>query len=187
MTTFNSEPESAEALRQEISVQRDALGRDLEALGDHMSPGRMVERRRAAVRQRVRGVSDRLMGTAESAGNRLGSAGERLGAAPDAARETVQGNPLAMGLISFGVGLVAASVAPSTRTERDLAARAEPALERAAEAAGSIARDEVEQLKPEVRASVEQVKEDAREAAQEVKGHAQGAAQEVREQQRPSV
>ena len=47
-------------------------------------------------------------------------------------RRAAEGNPLAMGLVAFGAGLVAATIFPATRAERDIAERAQPALEKAA-------------------------------------------------------
>ena len=143
-----SETTEAAALRHEISSQRQTLGRDLEALGDHVSPNRIVERRRAALRQRVRQVSEKLMGTAEGAGERVGQAGDAIRGVPDAARQTVAGSPLTMGLISYGIGVVAASLLPASQGEEELATKAQPALDRAAEKVGSLAREDVDALKP---------------------------------------
>ena len=66
-------PDEQAALRQQISEQRESLGADLNAVGDHVSPARIVERRRAAVGQRWRDVRERVMGATESAGSTAGS------------------------------------------------------------------------------------------------------------------
>jgi hypothetical protein len=204
MTEGNGNTTSAEAqlLRQEIETQRSMLGRDLEALGDHVSPARMVERRRTAAAQKVRGVKDRLMGVADdttsAVGNRAGAASSAItdgaesvahtvAAAPDAARSQTQGNPLAMGLISFGVGLVAASLIPATREERRLAAKAQPALQAAAEQAGTLAREDVDQLVPAAREAAMDLRDDAADAARVVKDQAQAGAAEVQGQVKGSA
>ena len=57
--------QTASELRNQLSEQRDHLSRDLDAIGDRVSPHRIVERRKAAVRDRVTGVRVRLMGMAE--------------------------------------------------------------------------------------------------------------------------
>ena len=57
----------ADELKSDLERQREALGEDLEAVGDRVSPGRVVERRRAALRQGFGRLRDRVMGTADSA------------------------------------------------------------------------------------------------------------------------
>jgi hypothetical protein len=207
-----------EQLRWEIERQRSALGRDLEALGDHVSPGRIVERRKAAAGQRVRRMKDTLMGSADSAGSRVSDAGgsvaDRAGAVagsisdgagsvagavretPDAVMERTKGSPLGMGLISFGIGVVAGSLLPSTRKETQLAAKVEPALERVAEEAGTAAREGMDQLRPAAEQAAQSLKHEATDAAHavqekaaegaaEVQAEAQSGAAEVADQARP--
>lgn len=182
---------SADELRAQIDRQRSELGRDLEVLGDKVSPGRAVARRRAAVGQSVRGFRDRIMGVADSAtsavgdtasrvGDTAGAVGERVGSAPGAARQAAQGSPLAVGLVAFGAGAVVAALVPTTAKERRLAQQATPALEKVASEAGSAAQHAVEEMKPLAQDAVESLKQDAQDAAASVKQEAQGAAEEVR-------
>ncbi|HEX4867995.1 MAG TPA: DUF3618 domain-containing protein [Acidimicrobiales bacterium] len=188
-------------LRWEIERQRSALGRDLEALGDHVSPGRIVERRKAAAGQRVRRVKDTLMGSAEAAGGGVsdasGSVADTAGSlagsvsdgassvagavrdAPDAVMERTKGSPLGMGLITFGIGLVAGSLLPSTKKESQLAAKVEPALERVAEEAGSAARQGIDQLRPAAEQAAQTLKHEATDAARSVQQTASDGAAEV--------
>lgn len=188
-------------LRWEIERQRSALGRDLEALGDHVSPGRIVERRKAAAGQRVRRVKDTLMGSAETAGSGVsdarGSVADTAGSlagsvsdgassvagavrdAPDAVMERTKGSPLGMGLITFGIGLVAGSLLPSTKKESQLAAKVEPALERVAEEAGSAARQGIDQLRPAAEQAAQTLKHEATDAARSVQQTASDGAAEV--------
>ena len=56
--------QTTEELRTQIAEQRDDLGRELEAIGDRVSPGRMAQRRKAAVGERFTSVKERVMGTA---------------------------------------------------------------------------------------------------------------------------
>jgi hypothetical protein len=165
---------SAEELRRQLEMQRNSLGRDLNVLGDKVSPGRMVERRRAAVRQSARGFKDRIMGAADSATSRIGdtagSIGDAAGHAPQAAKQAAQGNPLAVGLVAFGAGAVLASLLPTTEKERRFGQQtATPALERAAEEAGSVAQQAAEDLKPIAQDAAESVKSSAQDAANQVK------------------
>lgn len=186
---------SADELRAQIDRQRSELGRDLEVLGDRVSPGRMVERRRAAMRQGVQGVRDRLMGVADSATSRIGdtassvsgtaggtmeAVGDRLGHAGQSARDTTQGAPLAVGLVAFGAGAIMAALLPTSDRERRMAQQAQPALERAAEEAGKVARQEMDELRPMAEEAVEEVKSSAQDATKQVKERATGATEEVR-------
>ena len=50
-------------LTQQIEEQRSTLGYHLDELGDKVSPRRMTERRKAAVRDKVTSIKDRVMGT----------------------------------------------------------------------------------------------------------------------------
>lgn len=198
ITNGNTTSTEAQQLRQEIEAQRSTLGRDLEALGDHVSPGRMVERRRNAAAQRVRGMKDKLMGAADdttsAVTDRAGSAGsaitdraesvaQTVAGAPQMAKSQTQGNPLAMGLISFGVGLVASSLIPATRQERQLARKAQPMLQTAAEQAGSLAREDVDQLVPAAKEAAMDLRDDAADAARVVKDKARAGATEVQDGQ----
>jgi hypothetical protein len=177
---------SAEELRAQIERQRSELGRDLEVLGDKVSPGRIVERRRAAVRQSARGFKDRVMGAADTATTRVGdtagsvsgavsSAGSTVAGAPQATIQAAQGNPLAVGLVAFGAGAVLAALLPTSEKERRvITERAEPALQKAAEEAGAAAQHAVEELKPAAQDAAEAVRSTAQDAAESVKSSAQG-------------
>ena len=134
-------------------------------------------------------VGERLSGTA-------GHAGERVREAPEAMRRQAQGNPLAAGLIAFGAGLVMASLLPESSTERQAAARVQPALgqvaseakgigQEVAQATAETAKDEAQGLKETAAEAAQEVKGEASSSAQEVKAHAADAGQQVKEQARP--
>jgi hypothetical protein len=188
----------ADELKSDLERQREALGHDLEAVGDRVSPGRVAERRRAAVRQRLSGARTRMtrarhrvMGTpatardraAETAGtarDRAAAAGERIAEAPRAVEHATEGNPLAAGVIAFGAGLLTAGLVPPTKPERRAAERLEPALSEAKEEAASAAKQAAEHLRPEAEDAAAQVRARASTAAGEVRSEATHAAEEVR-------
>ena len=58
---------TADDLRYELEQQRESLSRDLVAIGDRVSPGRMVERAQFAVRQSFGEARDAVMGAKDSA------------------------------------------------------------------------------------------------------------------------
>jgi len=179
--------QTAEELRGQLVYQRAEISRDLDAIGDRVSPHRMMERRQAAVRRRFGDIKERVMGSTESSIDVVRDAGASAATAlTDSAssvvhgtRNAAEGNPLAMGLIAFGAGLVAATVFPATRTERDIAERAQPALEKAASEAGPAARHVVEELKPAAQEAVADLRDSAMEAASSVKQQAADAASET--------
>jgi gas vesicle protein len=194
-------------LKAQAEDQRAALSRDLEAVGDRLSPGRMVERRRAAVRERFTSVRTAVMGTADSATSSVrdtagsaatatretagsvreaaGSTVDTLQQMPRAAGEAVvqrtEGNPLAAGLVAFGAGLLAATLLPPSSRERELAARAEPGLRNAVDELKSEAQQAVDELKPVAQQAVEQVKSDVQQAADSVKDEARSSADSFKE------
>ena len=123
--------QSAEQLRREIEDTRGDLGETLDAIGDRLSPGRMMERRKNRMRSGLQTVRERVMGTvsdtgsagavADTAGGVADAAGgavSTLKETPDTVRQQTQGNPLAAGAIAIGVGVLLASVFPATEKER---------------------------------------------------------------------
>ena len=54
-------------LRTQLAEHREEVGRDLNAIGDRISPSRMADRGKARMGQRVGRARDRVMGTADSA------------------------------------------------------------------------------------------------------------------------
>ena len=70
--------QSAEELRQEIEASRGHLTTTVDAIGDRVSPGQVVERRENRVKGGVQSVREREMGTAcdpsDSAGDKVSGA-----------------------------------------------------------------------------------------------------------------
>lgn len=80
--------QSTEELSRDIAGTRRDLASDLDALQDRVSPQAIVERRKAATRDRVRSARDKVMGTAHEA--RGGVAGTASGAT-DTVRDQAHG------------------------------------------------------------------------------------------------
>jgi gas vesicle protein len=175
--------QSAEELREEIAGTRAELGDTLEAIGDRVSPGRVIERRKNRMISGIRSVKDRVMGTAEDAKDRvLGTATDAGGAvsdtassaldslksAPETVRQRTVGNPLVAGAVAFGVGFLVAVALPPSEAEQQVAKKA---------------LDKAEPLKEQVARSGEQVADHlagaAAEAVSEVKGAAVASGHEV--------
>lgn len=171
---------STEELRRDIAAQREDIGRDLEAIGDRVSPGRMVGRSRERTRRRMSSWRDRVMGTVEGARQRVGdsmpsmpSSGHGPESSPtEAVGERVEGSPLVAGMVAFGIGFIAGSIIPPSNRERELARSVEPQVQQLAQGAADTAREAGEHLAPKVQEEARAVKEEATGAASEVAGHA---------------
>jgi len=176
--------QSAEELRREIAYTRDDLGETLDAIGDRVSPGRMVERRKNRVVQGWTSVRDRVMGSASDAGHTVGdtagSAVDTIKGAPDTVVQQTQGNPLAAGGIAFGVGVLLASVFPATSKEQQVAGQLKDKVQPLAEDLKQTGQQMAENLKEPAREAVESVKEAATESQQAVTETAKDAAQSTR-------
>jgi gas vesicle protein len=110
--------------------------------------------------------------------------------APDAVVRQTQGNPLAAGLIAFGVGWLVSSLLPASEKERQLAQQAESAVrehkDTLLEPAKQAAQEIGDQLKPAAQDAVESVKSTAQDAAATVKDEGQSAVQDVQGQAQQS-
>src|SRR6478736_7078363 len=104
--------DSPDAIRADIERTRRELGSDVDALADKVSPSKMVDRQADKVKHALGSVKDRVMGVADDTGSAISDAGssvaEHVSDVKDKAVAKAEGNPLAVGLIAFGVGLLAA-------------------------------------------------------------------------------
>jgi gas vesicle protein len=212
---------TASELRGDIEQRRRDLTSDLDAIGDRVSPGRVLERRTEGLKTRFRTTKESIMGQADSitdtsvdlrdrigdaAGSARSSVGdaaskaadgvhhaaERVGDAPGAVRSQTQGNPLAAGLVAFGLGLLVSTVLPETRRERRLVREVQPRIEDAARTAAGTGRAMADDLRPaaeqsathlqeSAKASVERVADEARDAAGTVASDTKTAAANVKD------
>ncbi|MGR6967891.1 DUF3618 domain-containing protein [Geodermatophilus sp. URMC 61] len=212
MTTSND----PEAIRRQIEQTQRELSYDVDALNEKVNPSRVMDRRVSAakgrisrVRERVMGsahdtraaaqyrtqsaagtVQDKTQGAAETVQGAAQQAAHAVQQAPDTIVRQAQGNPLAAGLIAFGVGWLVSSLLPASEKERQLAQQAESTvrehkdtlLQPAREAAQEIR----EELQPAAQQAVQEVKSTAQDAAQTVKQEGQSAAQDVQGQAQQS-
>ena len=171
--------QSATELKQEIAQTRQNLGETLDAIGDRVSPGRMVERRKNRMTRGFQNVRDRVMGTASSMTDSVSSSAhgavEQIEHSPEMVRERTAGSPMVAGAVAFGIGALVAAAIPPTRMERERADQIGEKLEPVKQEVMSAAREVAEDLK-----------EPAKQAAAEVKDAASDAAGEVRSTVNPS-
>jgi hypothetical protein len=175
--------QTAEELRQDIARTRDDLGDTLDAIGDRVSPGRVIERRTNRVKLGLRSVKDRVMGTTSAATSTIGDtahgATDRVGEAAGHAVDTVrdlpqtvraqsQGNPLVAGGLAFGVGFLAAAAMPASRMEREKAEALMGSMPPVTEQVTNAVKDVADNLREPAREAAANVKEAASEAARDV-------------------
>jgi hypothetical protein len=207
MTT--SDPE---VIRRQIEDTRRELSYDVDALNEKVNPARVVDRRVSAAKGRITNLKEKVMGSAQdttssaqgmasdAAGTVQNAAAGAAGTVQDAASSAVdavqqapqmmkqqaQGNPLAAGLIAFGVGWLVSSLLPASEKEKQLAQQAESAVREHKDAllepAKQAAQEIGEQLKPAAQEAVESVKSTAQDAAATVKDEGQAAAADVQGQ-----
>ena len=205
-----------DVIRRQIEDTRRELSYDVDALNEKVNPARVVDRRVTAAKGRLTSVKEKVMGSAHDttssahgmASNAAGSvqgaassaadsvqsvASSAAGAiqgAPDTVVRQTQGNPLAAGLIAFGVGWLVSSLLPASEKEKQLAQQAESAVREHKDAilepAKQAAQEIGEQLKPAAQDAVESVKSTAQDAAATVKDEGQSAVQDVQGQAQQS-
>jgi len=188
---------SANEVRADIEDTRREMTDTIDAIADRTSPRRIVDRRRQAVASGWRSVRQRIMGRAESASSATGdrargmseSARDTAGSVADSARQVpdtvisqTQGNPVAVGLVAFGAGLLAATLIPPSEPEQRLAGtlrdQAQPLQDELKAAGQQVAED----VKSSAQQGAEQVKQRASEAASTMQEDVKSSAQEVTSQ-----
>ena len=143
-----------DVIRRQIEDTRRELSYDVDALNEKVNPARVVDRRVTAAKGRMTNLKEKVMGSAQDTtyhaqGVASNAAGSVQGAAssaadsvqgaaasaatavqqtPDAIVRQTQGNPLAAGLIAFGVGWLVSSLLPASEKEKQLAQQAETAI-----------------------------------------------------------
>ena len=188
---------SASEVRADIEDTRREMSDTIDAIADRTSPRRMVERRRRAMAEGWRSMRYRVMGGAESA---TGAAGERArgisasardtaGSVADTARQVpdtvitqTQGNPMAVGLVAFGAGLLAATLIPPSEPEQRLAGTLRDQAQPLQDELKSAGQQVVEDVKSSAQQGAEQVKQRASDAAGTVQEDVKTSAQHVKSQ-----
>lgn len=91
-----------------------------------------------------------------------------------------EGNPLAVGLIAFGVGWLAASLIPASSAEKEAGAAIKETAQPLVHEVTDAAKDMAQNLKEPAQDAVENVKQSAQDAAEEVKSEASSAASDMK-------
>jgi hypothetical protein len=131
-------------------------------------------------------VADKAYVAKGTLGEKASEAGVAVKGAPRRVKQTAQGNPLAAGVIAFGLGMLVSSLIPSSEKERETVSQLQDNLEPVKEKAAEVAKDVGESLKPAAQEAAESVKTTAQEGVETVKQEGQSAAQDVRGQAQES-
>ena len=123
------------------------------------------------------GTADDVRHTGSSAAS---SVGEAVSDAPRVVARKTQGNPLAMGLIAFGVGWLTSALIPATEPERKAAAKAREAAAPLAEEVKGAAKEAAEHLREPAKDAATAVKDTATDAASSMKEEGAAAARDVK-------
>jgi ElaB/YqjD/DUF883 family membrane-anchored ribosome-binding protein len=169
-----------EQIRQDIERTQSNLSYDVNQLGETVRPGNVARRQAGKVGGAATSLRDRVMGTGSSMQSSASDASDRASEAQDRARSEVRGNPLAAGLVAFGVGAVLGSLLPASDREQQAAVavkdRAAPVVDEMKE----VAKETAEDLKPRAKEAVQATKEQAADSAQNVKQEGQQTAEDVK-------
>jgi hypothetical protein len=176
--------QDVEELRTDIERSREDLGGTLDAIGDRISPGRMMSRQRNRALSGWHSVRDRVMGTVADAGDRASDLGssvtDRVG--PEAVRRQAEGSPLAAGLVAFGLGVVTAAVFPPTEVEERMASAVKDKAEPLKAGVMDAGREVVDDLKQQASDAGRELNETATDAAGQVADRAKSAAADIRQE-----
>jgi hypothetical protein len=176
-----------EVIRRHIDSTRADLSRNVDALTEKVSPGRVVGRNVEKAKSKMGSVKETVMGSAVPHGNHaMGSAGstassvassvgDTASAVPSMAREKTQGNPLAAGLVAFGIGWLASSLVPASQKEQQAAGAVKDA---ASEHSGTLTAP----LKESATAAKDNLTAPAQDAVTAVKDSASDAAGTVKDE-----
>ena len=169
--------QTAEELRQDIAGTRDNLSDTLDAIGDRVNPGRVIERRKNRIATGVRAAVDRVMGTAHGAADAVCDT-------PSSVGSSTQGAPLVAGALAFAAGFLLAVAFPPSEQETELIA---PLLDPIKEELTDVAHEVADDLKVPAQEAVGQVKDTAQDAVTVVKHAATQATSETKDQAQQAV
>jgi uncharacterized protein YjbJ (UPF0337 family) len=200
-----------EVLRAEIARTRAELSDNVDTLTDTANPKNVANRQVDKVKSAARGVREHLMGAPDdpsdsgtlgeradtvkgTASGVLGSAQDRASGAldtvsdaPSQVQRKTRGNPLAAGLIAFGIGYLISSAIPSSEKEQEAASRlqekAAPLTDKVRDAASDVA----DRLREPAQEAAASIKDTATDAVANVKDQGTTAKDDVQGQVRDSA
>ena len=184
--------------RRQVDKVKDAVGnvkdRVMGSDEDDYSTSSTVGDKASAARDTVAdrayaakdAVADKAYAAKDTVSEKASDAADAVREAPATLKRKAQGNPLAAGVIAFGLGMLVSSLIPSSEKERQAVSTLQENLEPVKQKATEVARDMGEGLKPAAQEAAESVKSTAQQGVESVKQEGQSAAQDVKYQARDS-
>lgn len=198
-------------LRSEMEARRAHLAHNVDLLADRVAPGRIARRHVHAARKRLTDVKERVMGTASNTpssatahaqarqvGDAAGQPTEHVSStasrpsgqkpepahqAPAHAHRGTQGDPLAAGIIAFGIGMLAGTLLPvseaAQRVGSQLREHADDLVQPLKEAANEAVQTAKQELREPAQEALQSVESTAQEAVETTKNSARHAAEET--------
>ena len=172
------------------SVKDRVMGSDEDDYSTSSTVGDKASAAKGAVADRAYAakdaVADKAYAAKDTVSEKASDAADAVREAPATLKRKAQGNPLAAGVIAFGLGMLVSSLIPSSEKERQAVSTLQENLEPVKQKATEVARDVGESLKPAAQEAAESVKTTAQEGVESVKQEGQSAAQDVKGQARDS-
>jgi hypothetical protein len=183
-------------IEHDVTQTRTSLAENVSQLSDKVSPSKYAGRRIDRMKDSAGSIKDKLMGAsgdaasgasdkatsvADKASSAASSAKDAASAAPGMISDKTQGNPIAAGLIAFGVGWLLSSIAPATNAEKKTAKRVEDNAGGIVEPLKQSAQEVATNLQEPLQQSAEAVKSTATDAAADTADKAKSAAADVQE------
>ena len=131
-------------------------------------------------------VSDKTYAARDTVSEKASEARDAVSRAPATVKRKAQGNPLAAGVIAFGIGMLVSSLIPSTERERQAVSQLQENLEPVKEKASEVAQEVAANLKEPAQEAAQSVKTAATEGAENVRQEGAAAAAEVKDQAQAS-
>jgi hypothetical protein len=194
--------EDPDAIRADIERTRAELSYNVDTLSDTANPKNIAGRQADKVKGAARNVREHLVGApddpydsgrvgdashavtdrAAHLKDRASGAADSVADAPQQVKRKARGNPLASGLIAFGIGYLISSAIPSTQREQQAAERLQEKAEPLKEKLTDTAHELGDRLREPAQDAVESVKATAADAVSTVKDEGSSAKDEVRDQ-----
>jgi ElaB/YqjD/DUF883 family membrane-anchored ribosome-binding protein len=176
---YRDSPSSeSERVRSEIDDTREHLGQTVDAIGDRMLPGRIIERRKDTATRSLRGWRERLMGAADDTRHQISDSAtstvDQVKGAPETLSHKTEGSPLMVGGVAFAIGMLAAAIWRPTESERAMVERVTEKAPELTNDIGNMAREAAQSVKEEAAEAGDALKASVADATSATKAAATG-------------
>jgi len=190
-------------IRRDIEYTRAELSDNVNALADSANPKNVAQRQVDKVKDGAQNLKEKVFGAdddpydrgrvgegidsakaqghdvLDTAGAKVDDAKAAVAQAPRQLKSSTRGNPLAAGLIAFGLGALVGGLMPVSEAEKRASERVKDQVAPVAEQAKHVAQEAADNLRGPAQDAVQQVKDVAAGAAENVKQEAAAAKDDV--------